>query len=362
MTANYDARGIPVPALDQPYPGAPMGEVWRRFWKKGVTFTGRASRSEYWKFTLLQIGITIALYIAIIMALVASEASGSGSAAAAGVGVVMGLLMLGWLLATVIPGIALTIRRLHDAGYPGTYYLFSFIPFIGSFILLILLAQDSNPTGARFDDRPAQVAYGYPIPSAGWAVPPAAPYPAPEPFGYRPDTAYGQPPTAYGQPARYATPPASYQPPGHGYPEPTFTPAQPTGPDPWSSAAASRPAPDDGWPARAVAPLGRWSVVLPDGSRFDLERPVILGRDPMVDSRYPDAALVTIGDPSVSPSHAAIDLVDGRPRVADLYSLAGTRLVTATGAVTTVPAGQAQIASDALRVSLGEYEIQLVEG
>ncbi len=225
MTASYDARGFAVP-LDQPYPGAPLGEVWRRFWRKGFTFTGRASRAEYWKFTLLQIGITFGLYSIILAGLIATD----GSDAGAGIAIVLGLLILGWLLATVVPGIALAVRRLHDANYPGSYYLFSFIPLVGAFILLILLAQASHPAGARFDDRQVQPPYGHPGPAGGWPAQPASS----EPFGYRPDTVYGQP-------APYVQPPAQY-----GYAEPTFAPAPDArSTEPWGYAGPSQPAETD---------------------------------------------------------------------------------------------------------------------
>lgn len=206
MTAYYP-RGGTAPALDQPYPGAPMSEVWRRFWKKGFTFTGRASRSEYWKFALVQLGVVLVIYFLLIAALVATNGSDAGGVMA----VVLGVLIMLWLLATLVPSIALTIRRLHDANYPGTYYLFSFVPFVGSIIVLVMTIQESNPAGARFDEGATQVPYGY-NPTPGWQVPPPQANPL-EPSGYRPEAGYGQPPApvAYGQPqAAFGQPPAAY--------------------------------------------------------------------------------------------------------------------------------------------------------
>lgn len=57
-----------------------------------------------------------------------------------------------YALATIIPGLAVTVRRLHDSGKSGAYFFVTFIPFIGSFWLLFLLAtegeQGSNAYGA----------------------------------------------------------------------------------------------------------------------------------------------------------------------------------------------------------------------
>jgi uncharacterized membrane protein YhaH (DUF805 family) len=62
-------------------------------------------------------------------------------------------------LATIVPSLSLGIRRLHDTNQSGWLYLVSFLPYVGSIILIVLMAQASNPAGARFDDA-AQPLYG----------------------------------------------------------------------------------------------------------------------------------------------------------------------------------------------------------
>ena len=62
-------------------------------------------------------------------------------------------------LATFVPSLSLGVRRLHDTNQSGWLYLVSFIPYVGSIILIVLMAQASNPAGARFDDA-AQPLYG----------------------------------------------------------------------------------------------------------------------------------------------------------------------------------------------------------
>jgi len=62
-------------------------------------------------------------------------------------------------LAAFVPSLSLGIRRLHDTNQSGWMYLLTFIPSIGGIILLVLMAQASNPAGARFDDA-AQPLYG----------------------------------------------------------------------------------------------------------------------------------------------------------------------------------------------------------
>jgi len=50
-----------------------------------------------------------------------------------------------------VPTLALTVRRLHDAGYSGLLALILLIPYVGSLILLIFAVLPSSPAGAKYD-------------------------------------------------------------------------------------------------------------------------------------------------------------------------------------------------------------------
>ena len=56
-----------------------------------------------------------------------------------------------WFLAVIVPSLALTVRRLHDANFSGWMYLLVLIPFVGGIILLVFTLLDSKPEGQRFD-------------------------------------------------------------------------------------------------------------------------------------------------------------------------------------------------------------------
>ena len=67
-------------------------------------------------------------------------------------GVVPGvLLLIVYGLATFIPNLALTVRRLHDGYFSGWLYLLAFVPFVGSLVVLILVLMPSSPAGVRYD-------------------------------------------------------------------------------------------------------------------------------------------------------------------------------------------------------------------
>ena len=94
-----------------------------------ATFDGRARRAEYWYFCLFNM-------------LVSGVVTGLGRIA--GEGFISTLLTsIGSLysLATIIPGLAVAWRRLHDIGKSGAYWFFIFIPLAGPIILLIWLAK-----------------------------------------------------------------------------------------------------------------------------------------------------------------------------------------------------------------------------
>ena len=58
-----------------------------------------------------------------------------------------------WALATLIPQIAVTVRRLHDANLSGWLVLLRLLPSVGDIVVLVLTVLPSNPAGARFDKR-----------------------------------------------------------------------------------------------------------------------------------------------------------------------------------------------------------------
>lgn len=92
--------------------------------KKYAEFNGRAGRQEFWMFVAIHVGIFVVL--AIIDAVIGLN------------NVLVGL----YWLATIVPVIAVGIRRLHDIGKPGIWILLGLIPCVGLY-LLFLCAQES---------------------------------------------------------------------------------------------------------------------------------------------------------------------------------------------------------------------------
>lgn len=93
-----------------------------------ATFRGRASRAEFWQFTILMI---VVVFIALVVdaALISGPTSRSQPLA--------GLVVL----AHVLPSLAVTVRRLHDTGHAGVFLFINIIPLVGFVVLLIWFCQ-----------------------------------------------------------------------------------------------------------------------------------------------------------------------------------------------------------------------------
>jgi uncharacterized membrane protein YhaH (DUF805 family) len=108
-----------------------MGWDWyMQVLKKYAVFSGRARRRDYWFFILWYVIISIGLAI---IDTVAGLRIGNA-----------GVLQSLYALAVLIPGLAVTVRRLHDTGRTGWWVLIVFIPLIGMIVLLVFMFLDSQ--------------------------------------------------------------------------------------------------------------------------------------------------------------------------------------------------------------------------
>ena len=143
--------GSAIP-LWAPYYGAPIGEAARRFFKKYATFTGRASRSEYWWWTLISVVVTTVLNIVMSVAGSAGATVNDSGAMVPGPGAMVGVILLViWGLAVIVPSLALPVLRLHDVNVRGWMILLGLVPFLGGLALLVFTILPSKPEGQRFD-------------------------------------------------------------------------------------------------------------------------------------------------------------------------------------------------------------------
>ena len=117
-----------------------MIEAYKKFWKGYVDFKGRSTPSDYWLAYSAHVLIFFAssLLLAVFQRMAVDEISLLTNE------VIFLLIFFAYGVAAVFPGIALTVRRLRDAGYNWPYIIIPLIPFVGIFILIFLLCQPTE--------------------------------------------------------------------------------------------------------------------------------------------------------------------------------------------------------------------------
>ncbi len=107
-------------------------------------FSGRARRKEYWMFALFNL----------IFAIAATILDNIFGLAIADLG--YGVIYCLYVLAVLIPGIAVGVRRLHDIGKSGWMYLIIFIPIVGAIWLIVLFCTDGEAGENAWGENPKE--------------------------------------------------------------------------------------------------------------------------------------------------------------------------------------------------------------
>lgn len=112
--------------------------------KKYAVFSGRSGRKEYWLFFLFNLIINV---VSVVIQLYLSKPSPI-------VALVTGLVFMAYSLAALIPGLALTVRRLHDTNHSAWWLLINLIPLVGGIIFLVFMIKDGEPTQNQYGQPP----------------------------------------------------------------------------------------------------------------------------------------------------------------------------------------------------------------
>ena len=119
-----------------------MIEAYKKFWKGYVDFTGRSTPSDYW----FAFSAHVLIFFAYLLLDGVFERilSTTGSRAVLTISLYLLLIFFAYGIATVLPGLAITVRRLRDAGYHWAFIFFRFAVGIGGIVLLILFCQPTK--------------------------------------------------------------------------------------------------------------------------------------------------------------------------------------------------------------------------
>lgn len=116
-----------------------------------ANFKGRARRKEYWMYTLIFTVLLIALMTIMFSVLSFSDETGIETGPSVYLTVI---LVIVFLFAHLIPSIALTVRRLHDTGKSGWWYLIVFVPYLGNFVIFIFTLIDGDRGDNKYGSNP----------------------------------------------------------------------------------------------------------------------------------------------------------------------------------------------------------------
>ena len=102
-----------------------LGDAITNVFTHYADFSGRARRSEFWWFYLVNMVLSCIPYLGIV-----------------------------WALVAIIPSLAVAVRRLHDIGKSGWSILLGLIPIVGTILLIIWYCQEGDPYGNQYGENP----------------------------------------------------------------------------------------------------------------------------------------------------------------------------------------------------------------
>jgi len=113
--------------------------------KQYADFNGRARRTEYWMYILFN--MIFAIIAAILDNILGLKFSSESP---------YGFIYMVYALSVFIPGLAVSVRRLHDVGKSGWFLLIAFIPIIGAIWLLILYFTEGDSGTNQYGLNPKE--------------------------------------------------------------------------------------------------------------------------------------------------------------------------------------------------------------
>jgi uncharacterized membrane protein YhaH (DUF805 family) len=122
--------------------------------KRYADFSGRSPRIEYWMFYLFQILVIVGLAVlsAVLIAVTGNTTEpGEPTSMLANI---FALLIIVAVLGLLIPGIAVSVRRMHDQDKSGWMLLLSLIPIIGGIIVFVFTLLPGTQGPNRYGDDP----------------------------------------------------------------------------------------------------------------------------------------------------------------------------------------------------------------
>lgn len=134
--STYSQPGYQSSHYTQTLPPVRFVDAVKSFFNHYADFSGRSRRSEYWYVVLFNI------IVAAVLGMLLSISDG------------FAILSTLWSIGTIVPGLALCVRRLHDVGKSGAWFLWILLPIAGPIILLVQYCTDSQQGPNQYGPSP----------------------------------------------------------------------------------------------------------------------------------------------------------------------------------------------------------------
>jgi hypothetical membrane protein len=149
--------------MSKPLYGATFSQAVVRYFKRYARFSGYSSRSEYWWVYLFNVivGSVFAVlmsvsFLPMMYALSLAHETPDGALLFPDGGAwslmpltIIVIVLTIYSLATLVPTIALTVRRIRDTGRDWPWIFVGFVPYIGGLLILLLCAQKTDMSQHR---------------------------------------------------------------------------------------------------------------------------------------------------------------------------------------------------------------------
>lgn len=120
-------------------------------YRRYAEFSGRSRRREFWMFFLFMTIVQIACVTLMFMGGMMGSVDGAPVSPLFWLGLVAVII---FALGSIVPNIALQVRRFHDQDKSGWFVLLNFVPYVGPLIVLVFMAIDGTRGPNKYGDNP----------------------------------------------------------------------------------------------------------------------------------------------------------------------------------------------------------------
>lgn len=120
-------------------------------YRRYADFQGRSCRREYWMFTFFTV---IVGFLVVTLSFASGNFANGGNVQGGTLSWGVMVVLVAWVIATIIPSIAVQVRRFHDQDRSGWMVLLGFIPYVGGLIVIIFMCLAGTSGPNRFGPDP----------------------------------------------------------------------------------------------------------------------------------------------------------------------------------------------------------------